>query len=61
VVGAEVVMLDGYLGVLASLVKPPVDAAVDVIALASHPSRIVDGAVFAARDARLAQPLRIRD
>ncbi|SMQ71400.1 hypothetical protein [Agreia sp. VKM Ac-1783] len=61
VVGAEVVMLDGYLGVLASLVDPPVDAAVDVIALASHPSRIVDGAVFAARDARLAQPLRIRN
>ncbi|SMG27220.1 ROK family protein [Agreia pratensis] len=61
VLGAEVVMLDGYLGVLASLVDPPVDAAVDVIALGSHPSRIVDGAVFAARDARLAQPLHIRN
>nr|WP_146077700.1 hypothetical protein [Clavibacter michiganensis] len=60
-VGAEVVVLDGYLGVLGSLVPPVVDGSVEVIALASHPSRVVDGAVFAARDARLAQPSRIRD
>ncbi|KJC64906.1 hypothetical protein TZ00_04515 [Agreia bicolorata] len=61
VLGGELVVLDGYLGVLGSLVEPPFDAAVEVIALGSHPSRVVDGAVYAARDARLAQPSRIRD
>jgi predicted NBD/HSP70 family sugar kinase len=61
VVGAEVVVLDGYLGVLGTLISPSVDAEVEVIALPSHPSRVVDGAVFAARDARLSHPSRIRD
>ena len=61
VVGADVVVLDGYLGVLGTLIAPAVDADVEVIALPSHPSRVVDGAVFAARDARLSQPSRIRD
>ena len=61
VVGAEVVVLDGYLGVLGTLIAPSVDAHVEVIALPSHPSRVVDGAVFAARDARLSHPSRIRD
>jgi len=61
VVGAEIVVLDGYLGVLGTLVAPSVDADVEVIALPSHPSRVVDGAVFAARDARLSHPSRIRD
>jgi len=60
VVGVDVVVLDGYLGVLGTLIAPAVEADVEVIALPSHPSRIVDGAVFAARDARLSQPSRIR-
>lgn len=61
IIGAEIVVLDGYLGVLGSLVAPTADGHVDIIALPSHPSRVVDGAVFAARDARLSRPSRIRD
>jgi predicted NBD/HSP70 family sugar kinase len=61
ILGAEVVVLDGYLGALGAFGVPSVDAPVEVIALPPHPSRVVDGAVFAARDARLARPSGIRD
>lgn len=60
ILGADVVVLDGYLGALCTRVAPAVDGGVEVIALPGHASRVVDGAVFAARDARLSRPLRIR-
>jgi predicted NBD/HSP70 family sugar kinase len=60
IVGADVVVLDGYLGVLGTLIAPSTELPAEVVALPSHPSRVVDGAVFAARDARLAQPSNIR-
>jgi predicted NBD/HSP70 family sugar kinase len=60
ILGADVVVLDGYLGVLGSRSSPTVDSGVEVVALPAHPSRVVDGAVFAARDARLARPSSIR-
>jgi predicted NBD/HSP70 family sugar kinase len=61
ILGPDVVVLDGYLGVLGTRVAPTVDSSVEVIALPAHASRVVDGAVFAARDARLSRPSRIRD
>jgi predicted NBD/HSP70 family sugar kinase len=61
IVGADVVVLDGYLGVLGTLIAPSTELPAEVVALPSHPSRVVDGAVFAARDARLAQPSNIRN
>jgi predicted NBD/HSP70 family sugar kinase len=60
ILGADVVVLDGYLGALCARVAPAVDSDVEVIALPGHASRVVDGAVFAARDARLARPSGIR-
>jgi predicted NBD/HSP70 family sugar kinase len=60
ILGVDVVVLDGYLGALGARVAPAVDSGVEVIALPGHAFRVVDGAVFAARDARLSRPSRIR-
>lgn len=67
VLGVDVIVLDGYLGALGDWLVPILDArlaenaaGVRVVALAPSPSRAVDGAVSAARDACLARPTRIR-
>ncbi|WP_374947377.1 hypothetical protein [Agreia sp.] len=60
VLGADVVVLDGYLAALGAWLVPAMDARVQVVVAAPLASRAVDGAVFAARDAVLAQPSRLR-
>jgi predicted NBD/HSP70 family sugar kinase len=67
VLGVDVIVLDGYLGALGEWLVPRLDARLSdhsvgarLVALAPSPSRAVDGAVAAARDACLSRPTRIR-